>query len=49
MALYVRRPRCDEVRIGRGLPSVSVLTTFVCRGWDFVHPIYRLRGEVHIV
>ena len=24
MALYVTRPRRDEVRIGRGLPSVTI-------------------------
>ena len=31
MALYVRRPRRDDVRIGRGLPSdVSRLPIFLC-------------------
>ena len=31
MALYVTRPRRDEVRIGRGLPSAVYLRTMLMR------------------
>ena len=31
MAIYVTRPRRDEVRIGRGLPSADVVYG-ICRG-----------------
>ena len=38
MELYVTRPRRDEVRIGRGLPSVKSvepggIQTFLCSDW----------------
>ena len=39
MALYVRRPRRDGVRIGRGLPSaqdVQYYTTFISRRTSIV-------------